>query len=591
MKLLSVLLLLVSFDAAAQTPSADTTFTKLLVDEWEWGLEQNPTRATAIGDARYNDRMGDYSEEAIERRRQHARDLVGRIKLIDRARLLPENRLNYDLYLLEAEDNVEGQRFRSDRIQITQRGGVYSQLANLAISVPKANAKDYENFLKRLGETPRLVDQSIAQMRKGLAEGITPPRITLRDASELIANHIKDDPTQSPIYEQMFRSIPASISAAEQERLRARTTEVIRDSVTPSLRRLRRFFVEEYYPKTRQTIGISSVPNGREWYAYLVRTYTTTAMTPDAIHDLGLSEVKRIRAEMEKLRGSAGFKGTLAEFFTFLRTDPQFYFTDREALLAAYRDIAKRIDPELPKIFGTLPRLPYGVVPIPTHSEKTQTTAYYNSGSVEGGRPGLFYANTYNLPARPKWEMEALTLHEAVPGHHLQISIAQELGELPQFRRFGGYTAFIEGWGLYAESLGPELGFYKDPYSKFGQLTYEMWRAVRLVVDTGMHSKGWTRQQAIDYFKENAGKTEHDIVVEIDRYINMPGQALAYKIGELKFKELRAHATRELSDRFDVRKFHDVVLGAGALPLSVLETRVKDWVLAQKKLSPERAGG
>jgi len=584
MRQLALLLLLVSLDATAQTPSADTTFTKLLASEWEWGLEQFPTMATSVGDARYNDRMPDNSEEAIERRRQHARDLVGRIKVIDRARLSPENRLNYDLYLLEAEDDVEGQRYRSDRIQITQRGGVYSMLANLATSVPKANAKDYENFLARLGETPRLVDQSIAHMRKGIAEGITPPRITLRDSGELIANHIKDDPRQSPIYETMFRNVPATIAAADQERLRSRTVEVIRDAVMPSLRKLQRFFDEEYYPKTRETIGISSVPNGREWYTYLVRHYTTTSMTPDAIHDLGLSEVKRIRGEMEKVKESTGFKGTLAGFFTFLRTDARFYFTDREALLAAYRDIAKRIDPELPKVFGTLPRLPYGVVPIPTHSEKTQTTAYYNSGSLEAGRPGLFYANTYNLPARPKWEMEALTLHEAVPGHHLQLSIAQELGELPPFRRFGGYTAFIEGWGLYAESLGPELGFYKDPYSKFGQLTYEMWRAVRLVVDTGMHSKGWTRQQAIDYFKENAGKTEHDIVVEIDRYINNPGQALAYKIGELKLKELRAHATRELGERFDVRRFHDVILGAGALPLSILETKVREWVLAQKKL-------
>ncbi|HEU4520369.1 MAG TPA: DUF885 domain-containing protein, partial [Thermoanaerobaculia bacterium] len=547
-------------------------------------LREFPVEATWVGDPRYDDRLTDMSEAAIERRRQHARDLVGRVRAIDRSKLSPENRINYDLFLLDAQREVEGQPFRRDYVQITQRGGIYSQMASLAQAVPKNTARDYENFIKRLEQVPQAVDQSIALMRKGLAEGITPPRITLRSTAELIANHIADDPTQTPVYRQLFSKEPPDPA------LKQRAATVLRERVIPAYRRLHQFFTDEYYPKTRESIGISAVPNGREWYAFLVKSFTTTDMTPDQIHDLGLSEVKRIRAEMEKVKESTGFKGSLADFFTFLRTDPRFYFTDRESLLVAYRDIAKRVDPELPRLFGTLPRTPYGIVPVPEYSEKTQTTAYYNQGSLEAGRPGLFYANTYNLPARPKWEMEALTLHEAVPGHHLQLSIAQELGELPEFRRFGGYTAFIEGWGLYAESLGPELGFYKDPYSKFGQLTYEMWRAVRLVVDTGMHVKGWSRQQAIDYFKENAGKTEHDIVVEIDRYINTPGQALAYKIGELKFKELRAHATRELGDRFNIREFHDAVLGAGALPLSVLETRIREWVSARPKPA-ERTGG
>jgi uncharacterized protein (DUF885 family) len=561
----------------------DAQFRKLLDDEWQWQLQEFPTLATSIGDNRYNDRMTDNSEEAIERRRAHARDLVGRIRAIDRTKLSTANQLNYDLFLREAEEDVAGQRFRSDYIQLTQRGGIHSQLANLVQQVPRGNARDYDNFLKRLEQTPRLVDQSIAQMRKGLAAGITPPRITLRDAAELINNHIKDDPTQSPIYQQLAANVPDSIPAAEQERIANRTREVLQTAVIPSFRKLHKFFVEEYYPKTRETIGLSAVPNGKEWYAHLVRLYTTTDMTADQIHELGLSEVKRIRAEMERIKASTGFTGSLADFFTFLRTDPRFFYTDKEALLTGYRDIAKRIDPELPKLFGVLPRLPYGVKPVPAYAEKTQTTAYYNDGSLEAGRPGIFYANTYNLPARPKWEMEALTIHEAVPGHHLQISIAQELPDVPEFRRFGGYTAFIEGWGLYTESLGPELGMYKDPYSKFGQLTYEMWRAVRLVVDTGMHAKGWSRQQAIDYFKENAGKTEHDIVVEIDRYINSPGQALAYKIGELKFKELRAYATKELGDKFDIRKFHDTVLGAGALPLSIVDSRVRAWVADEKR--------
>ena len=556
--------------AAAQ--SDDAKLMALLDEEWEWSLREFPTRATDIGDRRYDDRMVDLSQEAIERRKAHARELVGKMKSIDRTRLSAGNQLNYDLFLREAEEDVAAQRFPSEVIQITQRGGIYSQFAGLAQRVPKATTRDFENFIKRLEEAPRLVDQSIVLLRKGMAAGITPPRITLRDAGELIANQIKDDPTQSPIYQQLFASEPPDPA------LKTKVAGVLKTTVMPAFQKLHRFFIDEYYPKTRETIGLSDVANGRAWYAHLAASYTTTDMTPDQIHDLGLAEVKRIRGEMERVKGEAGFDGSLAEFFTFLRTDPRFYFTDKEALLVAYRDIAKRIDPELPRLFGILPRLPYGVRPVPSYSEKTQTTAYYNSGSLDAGRPGIFYANTYNLPARPKWEMEALTVHEAVPGHHLQLSIAQELGALPKFRRFGGYTAFIEGWGLYSESLGPELGLYKDPYSRFGQLTYEMWRAVRLVVDTGMHTRGWSRQRAIDYFKENAGKTEHDIVVEIDRYINSPGQALAYKIGQLKLKELRDYATRELGARFDIRQFHDVVLGAGALPLSVLEARVKEWV-------------
>ncbi|MGH9362417.1 MAG: DUF885 domain-containing protein, partial [Thermoanaerobaculia bacterium] len=385
---------------------------------------------------------------------------------------------------------------------------------------------------------------------------------------------------------EAFKELPESIPAAEQERLRREAAEAYRTRVRPAYEKLHDYLVKTYIPGCREAIGMNALPDGQAWYAFNAKQSTTTDLTPQQIHELGLSEVERIRAEMDKVIAASGFKGSFQEFLAFLRTDPQFFFQKPEDLIAAYRDVAKRADPELIKLFGKLPRLPYGVVPVPAYAEKSQTTAYYNAGSLDAGRPGYFYANTYDLKSRPKWEMEALTLHEAVPGHHLQIAIAQELEDVPEWRRYQGYTAFVEGWGLYAESLGEEMGFYKDPYSKFGQLTYEIWRAIRLVVDTGMHSLGWSRQQAIDYFKQNAGKAEHDITVEVDRYIVWPGQALAYKIGELKIKELRAQAEKALGPKFDRRAFHDQVLGNGAVPLAVLEANIDEWIAAGGPAAP-----
>jgi uncharacterized protein (DUF885 family) len=413
---------------------------------------------------------------------------------------------------------------------------------------------------------------------------VTPPRITLRDVPEQVLNVITDDPMNSPLLHR-FTEFPTTIPPAEQEVLRNRAIELYRTQVVPAFRQLHEFLVKKYLPATRESIAVSAMPDGQSWYAYRVRRSTTTDMTPAEIHQLGLQEVKRIRAEMENVMRSTGFTGTFAEFTKFLQTDPQFFFTNPEDLIAAYRNIAKRADPELIKLFGRLPRTPYGVIPVPAYAEKSQTTAYYNSGSEQAGRPGYFYANTYDLASRPKWEMEALTLHEAVPGHHLQISLAQEMEDVPEFRKDAGYTAFVEGWGLYAESLGEEMGFYTDPYSKFGQLTYEMWRAIRLVVDTGIHSMGWTREQAIAFFKENSSKTDHDITVEVDRYIVWPGQALAYKIGELKIRELRTYATEALGDKFNIREFHDEVLRHGALPLDVLEADIRNWVAEKQRTS------
>ena len=582
MRKLLIFVLTLALAATAQAQSDSEKLTRIFDEEWEWQLREYPERATFIGDSRYDDRLTDVSAEAYARRQAHATELLARLGSVDRGKLSADDQLNYDLFRLRVENAIEGAKYPDELAPINQMGGVYDTLSDLAQAVPKNTVKDYDNFLARMRAYPRQVDQSIALMRRGLAEGITPPRIILRDVAELIGNQLVDDPAKSPIYELAFANMRSSIPEAERTRLQREANDVLRASVFPAIRKLRDFFVNEYYPKTREDIALTSVPNGKAWYAYAVREQTTTTRTPDEIHAIGLSEVARIRAEMEKIKTQTGFTGTMPQFFEFLRTDPKFFFTDRDALLSAYRDVAKRIDPELTRLFGKLPRLPYGVIAVPSYSEKTQTTAYYNSGSPQAHRPGYFYANLYDLPARPKWEMEALTLHEAVPGHHLQIALAQELENVPQFRRRGGATAFVEGWGLYAESLGPDLGMYKDPYAKFGQLTYEMWRAVRLVVDTGMHAKGWTRDQAIQYFTDNAGKARHDIEVEIDRYIAWPGQALAYKTGELKIKELRAFAEQELGAKFDIRAFHDTLLGAGALPMSILETRMRDWVAKQK---------
>jgi uncharacterized protein (DUF885 family) len=402
--------------------------------------------------------------------------------------------------------------------------------------------------------------------------------VVLRDVAAQLDAQTPEDPLQAPLLKP-FSKLPEGVP----EEARTDAVRIYREKIVPAYRKLREYFVSGYLPHARETVALSALPEGVDWYLERVRRETTTSLTPHEIHQLGLSEVKRIRGEMEKVLARVGFKGTLADFATFLRTDARFYFTDARDLVREYRDIAKRVDPELTRLFGKLPRLPYGVVEIPAFSAPSQTTAYYRQGSPEAHRPGSYFVNTYKLDTRPKWEMEALTLHESVPGHHLQIAISQELTSVPEFRKTSRYVAFVEGWGLYAESLGPELGMYQDPYSQFGQLTYEMWRAIRLVVDTGMHALGWSRDQAIDYFRQNSAKTEHDIVVEIDRYIVMPGQALAYKIGELKLKELRALASKELGAKFEVRTFHDAVLGSGALPLDVLEENIRAFIAQQRR--------
>jgi uncharacterized protein (DUF885 family) len=550
--------------------------------DWERSLRESPEFATEVGHSGYNDRWTDNSLEAIAQRKRELPAPLQVIASIKRAKLGAADQLNYDLFKRNCEQAVAGARFPGEYFQITPLNGIQQDLARLLEVSPHRTVKDYENLLARLNGVPTVVAQTITLLKQGLAAGITPPRITLRDVPQQVKNQLESDPDRSAFLLH-FRNFPREISAPDQTRLRQAAETALRDKVLPAFTRLHEFLANEYVPGARETIAMNDLPDGKAWYEFNARVSTTTKLTPAQIHELGLSEVKRIRAEMDKVIGATGFQGNFAEFLEFLRRDARFAYTNADDLLRGYRDICKRADPELARLFGTLPRLPYGVLPIPDYAAKSQTTAYYQPGSPAAGRPGYFYANTYAVETRLKWEMEALTLHEAVPGHHLQIALAQELNGVPEFRKYGGYTAFVEGWGLYAESLGTEMGFYQDPYSNFGRLTYEMWRAIRLVVDTGMHSMGWTRQQAIDYFLANASKNEHDVTVEVDRYIVWPGQALAYKIGELKIKELRAAATRELGDKFDVRQFHDHVLGNAALPLEILESQIQSWIKMQQQ--------
>ncbi len=449
-------------------------------------------------------------------------------------------------------------------------------------SIPLATVKDFEDWLARMGKIDVVIDQTIARAERGRKDGLTMPKVLMQRIPDQIAKQVVDNPEASPFY-KVFAQLPDSFSAEDQGRLRSLARSTISKTVLPAYRKLAVYFNDTYLPASRDSIGLSALPNGSSWYELRARRYTTTRMTPDEIHALGLAEVRRIRDEMQEIIDSLDFDGSFQEFLTFLRTDPQFYYDNPDDLYQAYLATSKRLDPELVKLFGKLPRMPYGVKPIPESIAPDTTTAYYSRPAADGSRAGTYWVNLYKPEVRPKYEIEVLSVHEAVPGHHLQIALQQELGDLPNFRRYMGFTAFVEGWGLYSESLGYDMGLYKDPYSRFGALTYDMWRAVRLVVDTGMHYKGWTRQQAIDFFKDNAAKTETelDIINEIDRYIGWPGQALAYKVGQLRILAIRERCEVALGDRFDIRTFHDELLGAGALPLDLLEQRMDAWVEQQ----------
>lgn len=567
-------------------------FRAYLDEDWKQWMSEYPDLATQIGFPGQNRRWPDDSPEGIAARKKHLSESLAKLKTFKRESLPVSERLNYDLYLEMLEITEEGVGIGDDPMPLrnvvphsllmpmNQMEGIQQAAPDLIAQMPHGSVSDYEDVLARLEALPKWVDQNIALLQEGQKKGYTPPKLMLRDVPKQIVDVIPADPLQSPLL-VLFTQFPAGFPEAEKSRLTERAKKIYVSAAAPSFQKLHDFVANTYIPACRDSIAATALPGGAAAYVHHVRWQTTTNLTPMQIHEIGLSEVKRIRGEMDKIIASSGFKGSFHDFTEFLRTDSRFYYDKPDDLINGYKIIAKTVDPELTRLFGKLPRLTYGVCKIPDFKAPSQTTAYYQPGAPSAGRAGCYFANTYNLHARPKWEMEALSLHEAVPGHHLQVALGQELENVPEFRRNNGYSAYVEGWALYSESLGEELGLYKDPYSKFGQLSYEMWRAVRLVVDTGMHSMGWTREQALQFFKDNTGKTDQDITVEVDRYIVWPGQALAYKLGQLKIRELRTEAEKRLGDKFNERAFHDVVLGEGAVPLSVLEPHVKQWIEKQ----------
>ena len=552
-------------------------FHSILDEEWKSNAEKYPEWATRLGDNRFNDKLNDASYEAIINRQEKATKLLEKIKEINRSSLSLDDQLNYDLFLNSILFGIEGNVYLSYLMPISQMGGIQIGFAGISDYMPFKSVTDYENYISRMRAFPKKVDQTIDLMKRGIESGWVPPRIVLGAVPDQIKTQFERQVEDSPLY-RPFIDFHESIPIVEQGRLSEELKAALKNDVFSAYENLYTFFTEHYLPNCRETIACADFPNGNDYYQYIIKSYTTTDLKAREIHNIGLKEVKRIKDEMKEVIKRADFEGSFDEFLTFLKSDSRFYFETEDELLDAYRVICKKADAQLPRFFGRLPRLTYGVKAIPEYQAPASPTAYYYSGSQKAGRPGYFMANTHKLETRPKYEMEALSIHEAVPGHHLQISLAQELEDIPMFRRHGGYTAFIEGWGLYSEKLAEEMGFYDNPYSKFGQLTYEMWRACRLVVDTGMHAFGWTREEAIEYMSKNTAKTGNDIQVEIDRYIAWPGQALAYKIGELKILELRNRAEKELGARFNIRDFHDVVLGDGAVPLDVLERHINQYI-------------
>jgi len=574
---LSFLFALVLSAASLQAADDVARLHALFDRTWETNLRENPLFATSVGRHEYDDRLPSLTTVDLLRRFEQARSALAELKAIDPRKLPPNEVVNYGMFRRQIEDRIQSYQLGDAQMPFNADSGFHTGFSRLPQDVPLATVRDYENYISRLNAWPRMVREEIALMRKGIERGFTVPRATLDGYDHTIAAHVVDDPAKS-VFWKPFEKFPTAVPASEQERLRSEGRAAVMNGAVAGYREFLDFFRNEYLPGARTTLAATALPNGPRYYAFKIREFTTLDLTPDEIHDIGLREVERIGKEMDAVRKEVGFEGDQAAFLRFLRTDPRFYAKTPEELLMRAAWIAKQMDGKLPSLFKTLPRLPYTVEPVPADIAPKYTSGRY-VGAPEGStQPGIYWVNTYRLEIRPLYNLEALTLHESVPGHHLQIAISRELTGLPNFRRFSYISAFGEGWGLYCEWLGLEAGFYKDPYSNFGRLTYEMWRACRLVVDTGIHAKGWTRQQAIDYMATRTALPLHEVETEVDRYISWPGQALAYKLGELKIKQLRRRAETKLGTRFDLREFHDVVLGSGAVPLGVLEENVDRWI-------------
>jgi len=556
--------------------------------EWRHRLQEDPLLATSVGVHGFNDRLPSQTVADQKRRAEAERAFLKELEGIDRTRLSPADRLNAEIFESQLRDGLSSFEFGEYQIPLNADSGFQSDFARLADVVPLATVKDYENYIARLRAFPQYVDQNVELMRAGIASGMTLPRAVLDGIEITMQTHIVDDPAKS-VFWAPFATFPTTVAAGEHERLRAAGRQAITEAIVPAYAHLLDFMVHEYIPKARPTLGASELPNGRAYYDYLVRHFTTLDLTAEQVHQTGLAEVARIQKEMDEVIRGTGFQGDFAAFVKLLRTDPRFYAKTPEELLMHASYIAKKIDGKLPAFFKTLPRLPYGVQPVPDSIAPKYTGGRYVEAPMGSTQPGIYWVNTYALETRPFYNQEALTLHEAVPGHHLQIALSHELANLPNFRRYSYISTFGEGWGLYSEHLGLEMGLYTDPYSNFGRLSYEMWRACRLVVDTGIHTKGWTRQQAIDYLANHTALALHEVETETDRYISWPGQALAYKIGELKIRELRAKAEKELGTSFDIRAFHDAVLLNGSVPLPVLEEAVNRFI-AETKAETKKKG-
>ena len=554
-------------------------FKEFLDKNWQDSLEKSPLFASLLGDKRYDDKVSSNSIEDFFIEKEYESYVLDVLSQIDPNNLSEEDQLNYRLLKSDYEISLEGREYPGYYLRLNQRGGVqdyylYGNRLNFT------DLQSYKNWFERVKGYTQNVRNSLEINKEGLELGYTQPKLVTRGVSAQIGAMLEKDLEDHP-YFKIFKNVGDVASSEDALALQNEVKEYIQNVLNPTYQELYDFLVNKYLPESRDTIGISDVPNGKEWYEYLARYHTTTNLTPDEIHEIGLTEVAKIRAEMEGIIEQVGWEGDFNSFLQYLRTDPRFYYETGEELLQAYRAMSKEIDAYMPTLFNKLPRAPYGVIPIPMESAPFTTTAYYNAPSK--GRPGYYYANLYMPEVRPKYEIPVLSVHEAVPGHHHQISLAQEMENVPNFRKYLSITAFVEGWGLYSEQLGESMGIYDDPYDKFGQLTYDMWRAVRLVVDTGMHYKNWSREDAVNLFLENTAKTEQDINNEVDRYIAWPGQALAYKIGQLKIMELRDKSKEALGDDFDIKDFHDHILSFGSIPLNILEEKVDEFIEAKSK--------